>query len=373
MKSLPEKKEKTISICHVEITPIDSMPRVWREAESAQNAGMDVTVIGQGLSCVKNGIRYIGFPDAGSRIKRMLFRSRDMIKAAVDTGADIIQFHSPEFMLSVPYLKKKNKKIIFDSHEFYGYQIETKDYIPQGIRHLVSKAYMAVEEYTCRRIECVLYPCTVERHNYFENRAKRSEKIENYAYPTKVPAKEQSSEKYVIHAGGLTHERGITALAEAIKLTDCKLLLCGMFSSEEYKKRILSISDNIIYLGLLSREELYKQYARSSIGIATLLPVGQYAKIDNMSTKVYEYMQCELPVIISNFPFWAEMNEKYKFGVTVNPEDPVEIAKAIQYIVDNPSLAQTMGKNGKAAVDTDFNWKAEEKKLLDIYTDIANS
>lgn len=365
---------KIEKICHVQITNSNQMPRVWRAAESAERAGFDVTIIGLGMSFEKNGVHYIGFPPSSTRFERVFSTSKRMIERAVSTGADIIQLHSPEQLLYVPYLRRKKKKIVFDSHEFYGMQIELKEYLPLILRKPISIAYKAFEKKICKKIDGVLYPCTVEGKNYFEDRALRSCKIENYSSPIQMPLRMSTPERAVIYAGSLTHERGITSLAEAIRLVDdCKLILCGSFDSESYKERIVSMSDQIEYRGVVSREELFDLYSRCAMGASLVLPVAQYDKIDNMSTKIYECMQCGLPLICSNLPFTVKANERYKFCICVDPHRPDKIAEAIRKLLDNPEEACRLGENGKRAVSLEYNWENEEKKLLEFYSIILHS
>jgi glycosyltransferase involved in cell wall biosynthesis len=47
--------------------------------------------------------------------------------------------------------------------------------------------------------------------------------------------------------------------------------------------------------------------------------------------------------------------------------NPQEIADTIRYIIDNPDIAEEMGKNGKKAVMEKYNWANEERKLLSLY------
>ena len=55
-----------------------------------------------------------------------------------------------------------------------------------------------------------------------------------------------------------------------------------------------------------------------------------------------------------------------------DPLDPREIATAINYMIDNPRIAQKMGESGKKAVLEKYNWDKEEKKLYNIYNDLLN-
>lgn len=364
-------------ICHLEMTSIENMPRVLRAADTASSAGNKVTIIGFGPSREYHGYQFIGITRPTSRRQRMMETSPEMVRLACESDADIVQLHSPDLLRYVGRLKKAGKKIIFDSHEFYPLQIMERAYIPRPLRKLVSKLYRQFETYTLKRIDAVLYPCTVGGKNLFEGRSRRAVKIENYSMPiTDVSFTSGSaSARTAIHAGGLTEARGITTLAQAVSRTDASLILCGPFSSVEYQKKVLSLCPvgQIEYMGNLSREALFEQYARAAIGICTLHAVGQYALLDNMSTKVYEYMQVGLPVVMSNFPCYQHWNNQYHFGICVNPENADEIASAITYLLDHPEEAKQMGENGRRAVKEEFNWGVEEKKLLALYEDVLKS
>ena len=361
-------------ICHIEIAPIGGMPRVLRAADSAYASGNRVTVIGFGPSQEYHGYPYIGVRTPISRKDRVRNTSPEMVRLSCQTDADIVQLHSPELLLYVNSLKRAGKKVIFDSHEFYSLQIREKHYIPKPLRNMIASLYEAFETRALQRIDAVVYPCTVQGRDLFASRAKRAVKIENYSMPVEpalLPSGPADT-RAVIHAGGLTEARGITTLAHAVSKTNAKLILCGPFSSPEYQQEILAScpSGQIEYMGTLNREDLFRQYGRSAIGVCTLRAVGQYALLDNMSTKVYEYMQCGLPVVVSNFPCYQYWNEKYHFGICVDPSNEDEIADAIRYLLDHPDEARQMGENGRRAVKEEFNWGVEEKKLLALYEDI---
>ena len=121
------------------------------------------------------------------------------------------------------------------------------------------------------------------------------------------------------------------------------------------------------YLGYLGRQELAKLYARSSIGMSTILNVGQYSSLDNFPTKVYEYMAAGLPVIVSDYPFMRKSVQQDGFGVAVDPADVDAIAKTIQNVLSDQQAALKMGENGRAAVLNKYNWGIEEEKLFALY------
>ena len=56
----------------------------------------------------------------------------------------------------------------------------------------------------------------------------------------------------------------------------------------------------------------------------------------------------------------------------LDPEQVDELSNAIRYLLDHPDEARQMGENGRRAVEQQFNWGVEEKKLLALYNDILN-
>ena len=78
-------------------------------------------------------------------------------------------------------------------------------------------------------------------------------------------------------------------------------------------------------------------------------------------------MEAGIPVVLSDFPIWREILNHYKCGISINPDNKEEIIDAINMLLDNPQLAKEMGENGRKAVEEKYNWRTEEKKLLNIY------
>jgi glycosyltransferase involved in cell wall biosynthesis len=53
--------------------------------------------------------------------------------------------------------------------------------------------------------------------------------------------------------------------------------------------------------------------------------------------------------------------------------DPAKIAQAIDQLIADPALGQSMGRNGRRAVLELYNWAQEEKKLDQFYRRLSLS
>jgi len=208
------------SICHITTTPQTSIPRLLRESSTAVAMGIKPYIIAQGESYEEEGISFIGVKTENNRFKRMMFTSRQIVKKALNINADIYQIHDPELLPFALKFKKLGKIVIFDSHEFYGIQIELKSYIPQLLRKMVSKVYTFYETYVCRKIDAVIAVCTVNGEDYFKGRSKKTIFISNlpdneiFIEPNNLYEKKDT--KNVVYTGAISHSRGITNLIKAM-------------------------------------------------------------------------------------------------------------------------------------------------------------
>lgn len=371
-------------VCHLSSAHAPNDTRIFhKQCASLAKAGYQVSFVvkakdAQSVGCTtQKGVQVIQVPvDSSSRFKRMLFGAKAVYQKALEVDADIYEFHDPELLPYGLKLAKKGKKVIFDSHEDYPTQIMEKEWIPTLLRRMISSAYRAYETHVVKQLDAVLFPCTKNGINIFENRAKQVVILSNAVMLEEMTPPQQEAQKpgdTICCTGSLTYQRGITHLIRAAHQAGVKLILAGQYSSEEYRRELEAMPEYscVEYLGYIGRQELAQVYARSSIGMSTILNVGQYASLDNFPTKVYEYMAAGLPVIVSDYPFMRRSVQQDDFGIAVDPVDVQAVAQAIGAILSDPQRAQQMGENGRQAVLQKYNWDIELKKLLELYDSLS--
>lgn len=364
-------------ICHLTSAHESDDDRIFqKECASLARAGYDTYLVARGESREEKGVHVVGLGEAPtSRLKRMISFAKKVYMKALEIDADIYHLHDPELLPWGVKLKKRGKKVIFDSHENYPTQILNKRFLPAILRQLISALYRSIETKAVAVIDAVIIPCTFDGTDIFQKRAKKSVLIANYPvlsafYEAYQP---QHEKKYdICYAGGLNYQRGIYHLVRAAGKAGAKLALAGRFSDSDFENRISLMEEfsNVAYLGSLSSGEVAELVQSSRIGANTLLNSGQYHHMDTFGVKVYEYMSMGIPVITSDCAYARTMIEKYGFGLCTDPENIQETAEAIDRLLKNPGEARQMGLNGRQAVKEVFNWGTQEKKLLALYADI---
>lgn len=368
-------------VCHMTSAHMPEDDRVFfKECCSLAAAGYDTYLVARGDVYDKNGVHIAGIGEVpNSRIKRMLETSKRVYEKVLSLDADVYHFHDPELLPYGLKLKKKGKKVIFDSHECYREQIRSKNYLPGWLRNVVSSVYGLYEDYVLRALDAVIFPCTMNGKNPFEGKCCRTPIISNAAilgeFFNRYDPEHEKIPNSICYVGGLTEARGVTNNILAAAEAGATILLAGEFASEEYEAQLREkpAFSCVQYRGILDRKSVSQLLSDSCIGMCTLLDRGQYLKIDTFGIKVFEYMSMGLPVILSDCPYNRMMVEKLDFGICVDPEDVHAIASAIRYLLDHPEEAKRMGENGRRAVKEEFNWGVEEKKLFALYEDILKA
>ena len=364
-------------ICHVTSVHDCLDTRIfYKECVSLAKAGYETYLVAAGKSFDKDGVHIVGVGERkGGRLKPMFLFSYKVIRKGLELDCDIYHLHDPELLPYALYLKRKGKKVIFDSHENYTLQIAEKTYINKFLRKISSKLYYVIETFVTKRIDIVIVPCTFNEKNIFEGRAKNTTFLDNYPLMHEFYDRYEGykhSNNQICYLGTLTEGRGVTDNINAAIKSRTKLVLAGKISLtyENKLKKINGYNEFVSFLGNITREEVYSVYSKSSIGIFTLHLTGQYGKADNFGIKVLEFMAMGLPIIVTQYNATKKLLNEYSCGLAVEGGNIKEIADAILYLQNNPDIAKQMGENGRRAVREKYNWGMEEKKLLNLYEEL---
>ncbi|KGY11310.1 glycosyltransferase [Vibrio tubiashii] len=140
--------------------------------------------------------------------------------------------------------------------------------------------------------------------------------------------------------------------------SDIKLVLVGqgkLKSGLELRAKKLNL-DNIIFHPPVDKEKLAGLMESADIGLQLLanIPAFYFGTSPN---KFFDYISAGLPVL-NNYPGWlAGMIRKEKCGYTVEPENAVKFAEALEHAADNRNGLVGMGDNARQLAEREFDRK----------------
>ena len=366
-------------ICHVTSAHPAEDGRIFRRAcISTVRAGFDTYLVEQGESYDKEGVHIIGIgkPKRAGRVYRMTVFAEKAYHAAKKVNADLYQIHDPELLPYALKLKRAGKAVVFDSHEYYAEQFRNKHYLPHFLAVGLSKWYERYLRRVLNKIDGLTYPGNDKYPSVYDGLCKRVVTSDNlpwlfelYDKYDKAAIKEPNSVCYI---GSLEEARGITQIVKASYDAGCKLYLGGVFYSDVYKQELMNLKEYtcVDYLGVLDRDQVVKLLQKVEVGLCCLLDIGQYYKMTNLPTKVYEYMSMGIPTVMNDSPYNARACQEMKIGLAVDPMNREELAKAIRKLLDAQDLREKYGANGRNLIKERYCWDKEQKKLLAMYQDI---
>ncbi len=177
----------------------------------------------------------------------------------------------------------------------------------------------------------------------------------------------------LVYVGGFVWNRGLEHVVKgmsALKKHDdnIRLLLVGdgeMRSELEELTKLHGVSDVVIFEGFQAQEKIKSYLLASKIG---LIPFKRTPQTDNSSSnKLYQYMYYSLPILGTNCTSVEKLIEEEKCGLIYESEKESEFVEGVIKLLEESDLAKEFGMNGKESVLKKYNWKVEEKKLIDIY------
>lgn len=190
---------------------------------------------------------------------------------------------------------------------------------------------------------------------------------------------------YVLFVGRITRQKGIIHLVNAIKYMDpdTQVVLCAgapdtpeiAREMEDSVKEVTRERDNVIWIDkMLDKKEVIELYSHASVFCCPSIyePFG----IINI-----EAMACETAVVASAVGGIKEVVVDGETGILVPleqqstaPFEPVDpdrfardLAAAVNKVIDDKDLAESMARKGRKRVEETFDWAAIAKQVEDLY------
>ena len=211
---------------------------------SLHNSGHEVHLVatrsdGMGLEC-RDGVNIHGISAPQSRSERVLNVVPRILHKASELKGDIYHFHDPEFLLrAVKFQRLMQRPVVYDAHEDFRLDVLEKDYLPWGIRHLISNTGGRIETWAASHLKGVVAatPGIAERFQFHP----QCTVVQNFPCLDEFsnPEERQFSDGggLFVYAGGLFQNRGIWEMLEALEMVSgrARIALAGNWSNSAFR------------------------------------------------------------------------------------------------------------------------------------------
>ena len=143
---------------------------------------------------------------------------------------------------------------------------------------------------------------------------------------------------------------------------EISLMVIGKMKKDGHTSRLideLGIKDKVFFKTDLTKEEIAKEYASSSIAIVSSLYEG-------FGYPVIEAMSCEIPLIATNVSSIPELVGDY--AKLIPPKNITELSNSIRSILNDYSYYKNIAVRGRQHIVDNFNWL----KITEEYENIIS-
>ena len=171
----------------------------------------------------------------------------------------------------------------------------------------------------------------------------------------------------ILFVGRLRHYKGVDVLLRAMTAVDgAHLLVVGVGPmSDEWQALAeeLGLQEKVTFLGEAADPDLIALYQAADLFV---LPSTNRA--ETWGAVQIEAMANSLPIICTELGTGTSyVNQHEVTGLVVPPSDPAALATAIQTLVANPALRQTLGQAGQRRAEEQFSVTAMLQNMLAFY------
>jgi glycosyltransferase involved in cell wall biosynthesis len=339
-----------------------------RTCSTLSRAGFDVLLIGRKLDnrfdssafnfethrikCFYNSGKLFYF-EFNIRLFFFLLFRRFHIICAVDLDTIL-----PAFALA----KLKRAKLGYDAHEYF-------QEVPEVVeRPLIKKFWESVARYTI--------PKTHFRYTVSQKIADQFYQLYQvpFAVVRNVPyyrpkVKVESKDHYLLYQGALNDGRGLEELIRASVHLPLKVKIAGEGDLSESLRKLaveLNCQDRVEFLGFLIPTELRVVTENAFIGYNVLANKG-LSYYYSLANKFFDYTMAGVPCLVSEFPEYVALNEKFGIGVYCDLSE-ADIVNKVNTLFSDLEMYEGL-KHAAFEAAKYLNWSLEKEKLIDLFED----
>jgi glycosyltransferase involved in cell wall biosynthesis len=195
---------------------------------------------------------------------------------------------------------------------------------------------------------------------------------------TRVEPSQKNGSFSVYYHGNISPRLLPETLIKVLELIpEANLCVVGYttIGSETYPERLRElakmtrVADRVQIHNAVSRCALLDETRQHSIGWAALagrIDEPNLLELFGASNKVFDYLACGLPVLVSDLPEWRSHIVDAGYGLACNPEDPRSIAQAVKWFLDHPNEMRTMAERGRQKIAAEWNYETQFAPVIQV-------
>jgi len=200
------------------------------------------------------------------------------------------------------------------------------------------------------------------------------------SYGTFFPSMTSAEREGLIFVGRLVSKKGIEYLLESMPsvlkrhpkqhltiigdgpLRTTLLELC----------RVKKIEQSVTFVGSIVNTAIPSYLQKAAIAIMPSV-VTDNGDQDGAPVAIMETLACGCPTLVSDYPGARDIIVDGENGLLVRQKSSIMIAEKINYLLDNPKIRESLGKNGRESIQKKFDWQVVSAEFQAVFNKFVKS
>ena len=269
----------------------------------------------------------------------------------------------PNYLIS----RKLNIPLVFDSHEIFTE-------MPAINGRFTQRIWRSLESFIVPKITFMM-TASESYSDWFSKtyEIERPVVVQNFPQKTQNPQdySEINSEKIILYQGVINPSRGLDHMIPAMKLIEnAAFWIAGDGPRKaEYVAltKSLNLENKVKFLGKLLPDDLRKITQKADVGLSIEENNG-LSYYFSMPNKISDYIQCRVPVVVSDFPEMRKVVDIFEAGEKMS--DYTELAEKVSIVLQKGKYFYNDALDKAAA---ELCWEEESPKITDLFLRVQKS
>jgi glycosyltransferase involved in cell wall biosynthesis len=349
-----------------------------KQALSLRQSGANVTVVGTLEHRTPGEVPIIPVAKSASRLTRFLCQPWRCLWAARKLRADIIHFHDPEMLATLPIAKLwwRRTRFVYDVHEDFGNLMLIRDWLPSWVKPLVKRLTDTVEKGLASLADAIVgvTPPLAEKFS-------SKERIVAYNYisrkflqaAVKLNIKPDNRTFDLVHLGTLSLRRAgflVEVLQEFHRiLPGARSSVIGV--SPDIEEAIRNrVPTGCILMGKVPHEQIPQILSNAKVGLDVHPWLGAHLAVA-VPVKVCEYMAAGCAVVSSYMPVLKQILDESHVCPgdlrIIDGGNPIDYARAVAQMIEVIEQGADPGARLRKSALKHMVWEKEAVKIVELY------
>jgi len=343
--------------------------RVHKVCTTLKQMGFDVLLVGRKLPASNPVQRAYS-----TKRMHLLFKKGPLFYAEYNfrlfllllwTKSDILLSNDLD-SLTANFLASRLKRVplVYDSHEYFTE-------VPELInRPRIQKIWESLERKMLPNVKYAYTVCDSIANVYHEKYGTDFKVVRNLPQAREIKSqKKESDKKLILYQGAVNVARGLEQAIRAMHyIENAELVIAGdgdIKTELEELVKTEKLENKVRFTGRLPLEKLHEITVQADLGLSIEEDFGLNYRFA-LPNKLFDYIQAQIPVLVSNLPEMAAIVKKYKVGAITDSLEPKQLAARISDALFNESKRKIWKENLPAAAK-ELVWENEEKVIQDLF------